>query len=210
MSSYNSIFSILVFLIIFHTNYKILFRQYPKRIANKVSCTLESCSSGEKHHFSSIYFDGVRTLFLPSYILNGSVLWSNGDGRGDSGDDKREESPPAEETKDVPNEAEAKEVPNEIETKDAAVQTEPEKKKEPPIEEERRSTPGIPDPPHTTSRIPTYDEYARYRNPITPPDSHYPPGPGPYYRRRSEANTVKFNLGFTILGVGVTRTITCR
>lgn len=34
-----------------------------------------------------------------------------------------------------------------------------------------------------SSRIPTYDEFARFRNSSRPPDSHYPMGPGPNARR---------------------------
>ncbi|XP_028169590.1 uncharacterized protein LOC114359394 [Ostrinia furnacalis] len=186
------ILNTLLFFIIFHRNYLILFR-YPRRIASTVPSALAPRSSSVNNRFTSIYLDGVQTVFLPSYILNDSILWSNGEGRGDNGDDKQEASQAEE-----PKEPESKEAP---ESKDAAVQTDTEVTER--SAEERRSTPGYPDPPHTTSRIPTYDEYARYRDPIRPPDSHYPPGPGPFYRRRSAGDTVKVNFKVAILGLGV-------
>lgn len=47
-------------------------------------------------------------------------------------------------------------------------------------------------------RIPTYDEYYRFRDSSRPPDSHYPPGPGPGYRRSSSRN-LRTDLYFCIL-----------
>lgn len=52
------------------------------------------------------------------------------------------------------------------------------------------------------SRIPTYDEYYRFRDSSRPPDSHYPPGPGPGYRR-SRSQKLGSNLYFCIFVIGV-------
>lgn len=52
------------------------------------------------------------------------------------------------------------------------------------------------------SRIPTYDEYARFRDSSRPPDSHYPPGPGPGYRRSGSYN-LRTNLYFCVFVISV-------
>ncbi|CAG9783137.1 unnamed protein product [Diatraea saccharalis] len=68
-------------------------------------------------------------------------------------------------------------------------------------EPEKKRWTGIPDPPETTSRIPTYDEFARQRDSSRPPDSHYYT-PGPYKRstgKRNTCDTILIYIGLCIL-----------
>lgn len=50
------------------------------------------------------------------------------------------------------------------------------------------------------SRIPTYDEFARFRDSSRPPDSHYPPGPG---YKRSGCHNLRKNLYLYIFIISV-------
>ncbi|CAH0699174.1 unnamed protein product [Spodoptera exigua] len=64
-----------------------------------------------------------------------------------------------------------------------------ENKAEEPVQQQE--PPPIEEPP--ASRIPTYDEFARFKDSSRPPDSHYPPGPGPGYRRSRSAESSRCN-----------------
>lgn len=187
MSSVNSLLCTVLFLVIFNTNYRFLLRRNARQIISKVPCSLESRSFTDSR-FACTFAEEVQKFYsLNDISRNITMLLSNGEDKGDSGEQKSEESkeepPPAEESKEQLEE-----------TKTSS------------NEEERRDTPGIPPPPETKSRIPTYDEFARYRNSSRPPDSHYygPPGPGPFdrYTRRAKGTVIKCHLLLTILGVG--------
>lgn len=191
MSSVNTYLCI-VFIIIFHANYRWIFlRQYPKRCISKFPCNLESHS---EFRFSTNLIDELQRYSLENMNRNVSILLSNGEDKGDSGEkseepaESKEETPPAESKEEPPP---AEEPPQ------------PQQQEEP--KDEPRETPGIPPVPETKSRIPTYDEFARYRNSSRPPDSHYygPPGPGPFdRRRRAKATALKCHFLLTIFGVG--------
>lgn len=110
------------------------------------------------------------------------VFFANGD---EKSDDQKEDSPDPMPQKEEPEPEEPKpQEPRADEPKDEVQRHEEEA-------------------PRPRSRIETYDEFARFRDSSRPPDSHYPPGPGPGYRRFS-ASYIDHNIAMFITGVGIT------
>ncbi|CAH2989930.1 unnamed protein product [Chilo suppressalis] len=156
----NSILYSLVFFVISHINYTLLFRQQLRHIFSEVPWRLQQLRTLQNPCEASDCYILNRLDIVADNYLNLSVLLSNGNGNNGNKDEKRSED----ENKSV---------------------EEPEKE---------RWT-GIPDPPETTSRIPTYDEFARQRDSSRPPDSHYYTPTGPI--KRSIGTRIQCDAIFT-------------
>lgn len=129
-------------------------------------------------HFSVLkcQFQGISVKPVVN-TLHG-FYFANGDGRSD---DQKDDSPDPMPQKETPEPEEPK----------------PEQPRaEEPKEEVQRQEEETPRP---RSRIETYDEFARFRDLNRPPDTHYPPRPGPG-NRRSSASYVRYS---TVVCVGV-------
>lgn len=124
--------------------------------------------------YGKIPFRNVR--YLQTLNQGAVIRYSNGDSRNNESDSKNEngvEQNPDTQTKNetTPTENSGTQIENSgTQNENSGTQT-----TEVPIE--RRS------------RIETYDELARYRDLNRPPDTHYPPGPRPGYKR-SCANSI--------------------
>lgn len=110
-------------------------------------------------------------------VTQEGIFFANGD---DKSNDQKEDSPDP-----IPDKEPEPEEPKEVQSPQEEVQR--------PQEEA----------PRPRSRIETYDEFHRFRDLNRPPDSHYPPGPGPGYRR-SNARRCKCSIGlFVSVGLGL-------
>ncbi|KAG6447546.1 hypothetical protein O3G_MSEX005030 [Manduca sexta] len=112
------------------------------------------------------------------HTVSNAVCYSKHD---DNGNGRNEDSASPDPMLDEPKDSEPTRTESEPpRTEDSEP---PRTESEPPRTEEKETQTESFEEPQRSSRIETYDEYARFRDSSRPPDSHYPPAPGSRFNR---------------------------